>query len=796
MATKDQHQQQQGFDAFTSPPDGPVYVSHGVSFSTVGANRVISVHGVLYDHYDVGDRVAESYAIVKLWESGYATQDELARAFGYSARSVRRYAERLGTGGITALARGAGRAAGARVGKRPGRDREILRLKAQGLSNRAVAAKLGVSEMAIRKRLRRLSWQPPPADPQSTMPFGEGAAPQPAPAKPATSSCVDKAAGSPSRTAKRESQQDESLPTSADTDPLDRSNDRAMAALGLLDDAAPMFAPADSLPMAGVLLAIPSLIASDILPIAHRLYANIAPAFYGLRTTLVAYVLLSLLRIPRAENLKEYEPATLGRAIGLDRILETKTLRRKLTILAQRGLSQQFGQELARRRIAERGRVMGFLYIDGHVRTYHGQRKIAKGYDTRRRLAVPATTDYWINDRKGDPLLVITAEANAAMTKMLEPMLKEARVLLGEKRRATIVFDRGGWSPKVFKSILDIDFDILTYRKGRYRRASEDRFVLREAVIDRRRVKYKLFERPVRFLKGKLRLREVLRLSEDGHQASILTSRWDLPDIQVAYRMYDRWRQENYFKYMREEYLIDGLVDYQVEPDDPQRSVPNPARNRVDAELRKARAAFKKVQATYGAAALELFESGEANMKALTSEQKKVQQELAKAKGRVDKLQARQKKLPKRVPLAQARQDDAPVKLATERKHLTNILKMVAYQIESDLVQLLRPHYARAEDEGRTLIQAALRSPASLEPTDATLNIMLRPMSAPHRSRAIAGLCGALNESEAVFPGTTLRMHFAVAGQQGAAEVAPGAPAGGARRPKSGQNPKGVCPEF
>jgi hypothetical protein len=116
---------------------------------------------------------------------------------------------------------------------------------------------------------------------------------------------------------------------------------------------------------------------------------------------------------------------------------------------------------------------------------------------------------------------------------------------------------------------------------------------------------------------------------------------------------------------------------------------------------------------------------------------------------------------------------------------------MVAYQIEGDLVQLLRPHYARTEDEGRTLIQAALRSPASLEPADATLNITLRPMSAPHRSKAIAGLCAALNESEAVFPGTTLRMHFGVAGQHGAVEAIPGPQQVGPSGQKADKIPRG-----
>jgi hypothetical protein len=103
-----------------------------------------------------------------------------------------------------------------------------------------------------------------------------------------------------------------------------------------------------------------------------------------------------------------------------------------------------------------------------------------------------------------------------------------------------------------------------------------------------------------------------------------LTSRWDLRDIHVAYRMFERWRQENFFKYLREEYLIDSLVDYQVEPDDPQRSVPNPARQAVDKELRKTRADIKKLRETYGATALKHFQGGTATLRALTAEEKKI----------------------------------------------------------------------------------------------------------------------------------------------------------------------------
>ncbi|EQD47265.1 hypothetical protein B2A_08495, partial [mine drainage metagenome] len=160
----------------------------------------------------------------------------------------------------------------------------------------------------------------------------------------------------------------------------------------------------------------------------------------------------------------ERDPATFGRLLGLDRAPEVKTLRRALGRLAAHHCAEQMGAELARVRVAERGELMGFLYVDGHVRAYHGERTISKAYVARRHLAMPATTDYWINDRGGDPLLLITAELDASLAKAFPELLRRVRATLG-KRPVTIVFDRGGWSPKLFRSMINQGFDILTYRK-------------------------------------------------------------------------------------------------------------------------------------------------------------------------------------------------------------------------------------------------------------------------------------------------------------------------------------------
>ena len=106
---------------------------------------------------------------------------------------------------------------------------------------------------------------------------------------------------------------------------------------------------------------MPALVASGVIECAREVYGNIGPAFFGLRTTMVALVLMALLRIKRPEGLKERSPGTLGRILGLDRAPEVKTLRRKLKRWAGCGRATQFGRALAERRIAARGVMMGFL---------------------------------------------------------------------------------------------------------------------------------------------------------------------------------------------------------------------------------------------------------------------------------------------------------------------------------------------------------------------------------------------------------------------------------------------------
>jgi hypothetical protein len=491
---------------------------------------------------------------------------------------------------------------------------------------------------------------------------------------------------------------------------------------------------------------------------------NPQPASTGIHSRFRVESTAGLLRpvhIKRPEHLKERDPAAFGRLLGLDRAPEVKTLRRQLTRLAAHHCAEQLGTELARRRADQRGHLMGFLYVDGHVRAYHGERTISSNaYVPRRHLAMPAITDYWVNDRSGDPLLVMTAEVDAALSKAFPSVLRQVREVVGQ-RRVTIVFDRGGWSPKLFAAMIKDGFDILTYRKGHCRRINERRFGRRRARLDGRWVSYILHDQPVRFLKGKLRMRQVTRLCDTGHQTQVITSRWDLRDIEVAYRMFDRWRQENFFKYMREEFLLDALVDYNVEQDDPTRTIPNPERRALDKEIRAARADLAKIEREYGAAAADNSPLRRPTMRGFKIAHSKLGKQLLAARARVAQLDEKRRSVVKRIEIRDLSKPTV-VRLATERKHLTDIVKMVAYQAESDLMAMLQPHYARADQEGRTLLHEIFAAPGDIRIADREIQITLAPLSSPHRTVAAKALCETLDQSDTTFPGTHLRMRLAV----------------------------------
>jgi len=134
---------------------------------------------------------------------------------------------------------------------------------------------------------------------------------------------------------------------------------------------------------------------------------------------------------------------------------------------------------------------------------------------------------------------------------------------------------------------------------------------------------------------------------------------------------------------------------------------------------------------------------------------------IQKLEKKIESLKKKRKQIPERIAVKDVSGEEI-VRLSRGKKHIVNCIKMVAYQAESDLLALVRPHYARADQEGRTLISSALQSSADIDVKDGELHVTLAALSSEHRSKAIASMCEELNLMDVNFPGTELKLRFGV----------------------------------
>ncbi|HVM14235.1 MAG TPA: helix-turn-helix domain-containing protein [Egibacteraceae bacterium] len=692
-------------------PAGSVQVSAAVSLVENDEGGAVFVWGMAVSCWDTGDIVGRRLAAVQLVATGAATQVEVGAGFGAGEATVQRWIaawRRDGINGLVPAQKGPRRPSKLTAEMVAG----IKALRAGGASMDDIATATGVSRNSVSRALAE------------------------APAEP-----LEAVASTP---------EDDAAPLTPLARPAPRDGERQAARRGELAEAPPVICEGASLPMAGALLILPALAATGLVACAEEVYDKAKAAFYGLRSLVLAMVFAALVGEARAEGLTRLDPVDVGRLLGLDRAPEVKTLRRRLERLAGAGRADQLMAALARRHVAAHPEATGVFYVDGHVRAYHGGAEIPKAHVTRMRLSMPAAVDTWVADAFGDGVLCWTAPPPASLVGELAKVVATIRDLVGPDRRPTIAFDRGGWSPKAFAELNAAGFDILTYRKQPLtpepRRAFTEHTHKDEAG---RAHRYWLADRRVRlaYKDGSRRrffaCRQVTRLDPDtGHQTQIVTTRTDAVAV-VAHAMFSRWRQENFFRYLRAHYGLDALDSYATVADDLERSVPNPAKRPASARAGEARRRLAEIEDGFP-------ERLPAELAAAHTD----------AVAHVESLNAAARGVPARVPLGELHPD--AVVHHGERKRIHDAIRMATYNAETALARLLAPHYPRADDEARSLLREAMRSPADLQIVGNELHVRINPLSAPRRSRAVAALCEDLNSTDTAYPGTELVLRYSV----------------------------------
>jgi transposase-like protein len=566
-------------------PAGAAEIAPGVGLVTGDdGGGLVLVHGLATFAWDAGDEAGRRLAAVQLVRLRAVSQARAAAAFGVDPVTVWRWDQALAAGGVAGLvpARRGPKGASKLTPQLAARIRD---LDAAGARLSEIAAATGVSTFSVRNALGRV------------VPGGRPAA------------------GAAEDSAGLDAGDDDAgqgavavLP-----DPVPRDAERVLARWGLLGEGAvPVFTPGARYPLAGLLLALPALEGTGLLDAAREVYGRLKDGFYGLAATLLTLTFLALAGEPRAEGATRVPPAALGRVLGLDRAPEVKTIRRKLAELAAAGKAAELVMALARRHAAARPDTLGFLHVDGHARVYYGTRTVQKTHVARLKFPAPATMETWVTGADGDPVFMVIAEPSDSLAAEVRRLLPYLRGIVGQGRRVTVCFDRGGWSPALFADITAAGFDLLTWRKGPAPDLPAEEFTTITCTDDRdRRHEYDLADTTAELAvnegprKGQtVSLRQVTRRvpARGGgtRQIHVLTSRTDLTAGEVCWRMTSRWREENYFRYARTHFALDALDSYAAAPDDPHRLVPNPAKKTAAARIRAAEAAAQAAEAGPG----------------------------------------------------------------------------------------------------------------------------------------------------------------------------------------------------
>jgi hypothetical protein len=556
-----------------------------------------------------------------------------------------------------------------------------------------------------------------------------------------------------------------------------RTLDRVLSACGLLGAAELEFEVADDVAQGGVLLALPALLAEGLLRHTRQHYA-LPRGYYPLETLFLLLALLALVRCRSMEKVRYQAPGEWGKLLGLDRLPEVKTMRKKIGLLcAKDGQAAQWQSQLAKEWMAgvevEDQALAGLYYADGHVRVYHGGlTQLPRRYVARQRLCLRGTTDYWVNGLGGEPFFVITQVVNPGLVKVLREeivprLLAEApqpaeAVLQADPHavRFTLIVDREGYSPALFKDFWKQRIAVMTYRKNPGEPWPVEWFSRQSVRLPTGQiVEMNLAEMGVCLSNG-LWVREIRELNDDGSQCSMVTTHPTLDLPQVVAILGAGWSQENYLKYMREHFGLDRLIEYGTTPLPETTLVINPAHRRLDQQVRRERATLTRLRAQFGAHVLPEQPTA-AHVEAFEREGGQLREKIQTQEAVLQKLIAERKATPRKVSLKELPEAERFAQLCPESKHFIDTIKMIAYRAESAMASQLADHLSR-QDDVRALLRRLYTTPVNLRPDlqARTLTVEVHRLGSPLQDAAVKELCDLLTQTETVFPTTDLRLIY------------------------------------
>ena len=693
----------------------------------------------IYSHSE-GNQNQFRLIVAMLIESGLCRQCHIVKAFGVSRKMLNRASRQLEERGMESFfGKRRGRSGGTVL--TPEKLAEVQELLNCGCSRTEVANRLAISSDVVRKALSdgRLS------RPKSII-----------------------AASTMSARTQIDAQAADGMGTACV-----RVLERCEASLGAGTAAPVCFERCLDVPMGGVLCALPALLENGLLSSCGKL--GEVGGYYTAVQILLVLAFMMLGRITTVEQLRKHAPGELGKLLGLDRVPEARCLRQKMDALAGETNAEDWAAELARSWLERTELSPGFLYVDGHVKVYGGQVELPRRFVSRQRLCLRGISFYWVNDAIGQPFFVVEKQIDRGMLEALRSniiprLLDDVPNQPSEKElkadpnlhRFIIVFDREGYSPAFFKEVWDKHrIACMTYQKNCTDDWPTAEFEIVETTTpDGTPLSMKLAERGTYIGKDRLLVKEIRKLTDCGHQTSIVTTAKNLEATLLAPHMFARWSQENFFAYAMHHFAIDELTSFGEESFAGTEIVVNPEWRILDKAQRSHAGKLTRTRAKF--LEIDTQKRADPNHKQHGSwlqAKADLLEEIENLQTRQQKTKEQKKGVEKHLCWNDLPEEQRFSKLPSSRRILVNTIGMIAYRAETAMALLLkRENFTLAQ--ARALLQGLFKTSVDLVPDENTLNIHLHGSATPADNQRLIELLNPLNETETLFPGTEQKMVF------------------------------------
>lgn len=515
---------------------------------------------------------------------------------------------------------------------------------------------------------------------------------------------------------------------------------------------------------AGLFFIYPYLIDLGI----EKLFSSLKEIFKNTVYSVLEYIygllfLLASNKIKVEENIKLYENKEFKMVLGENGLPSLRSYRSYIPQIISRIDIVEFEYMLTRKYYKEHTEC-GELYIDGHFMPYHGKYETFKGYNPIRRFAQKGRVGYFINSAKGRPFFYILSDGYKDFREYLIEIAQNISEITTDKKRDALilVFDRGGWG-KDFCDELGDKITFVCWRTGKALVPQEAKW---EAVeIEKKTNDYGIYEKEIveacekkeqeenkikRYIFIKRKDKTSLAFSNDPKRSlsdlvKILTKRWGL--------------QENVFKSLKE-IGIDKITSYNISQypenwlleETEVREVKNPQKKVIDERIACFKVEIKKLRENLGKLSVSCKKNDNKRMK-------RVINEISKKQDSLKLLYEERKHVQEKISIEEIIAVQDIVRLNSEKKKFLDLMKVLSYNVQQDIVDSIRPIYKNERDVNM-FVRKILDQDGIVYRKNGSITISFRSFKSKKKNDVLNFLIEKANNMNIKHPILGTDMHF------------------------------------